>query len=62
MSPTTMILFILMAVFVNVLTYAGIAWIYFSDERRVDPPKPTVHQFPTRSGENRTTQPEQLAS
>lgn len=57
-----MILFMLMAVFVNVLTYAGISWIYLSDKRRVDPPKSRVHQLPTRATVPETTSPEKLAS
>lgn len=61
MSPTTMILFMLMAVFVNVLTYAGIAWIYFNDKHRIDPPKTNVHRLPTRA-DDRSAHLEQLAS
>lgn len=46
---THMIVFIIAAVVINILVYAGMSVVYFNDKHRVDPPKPTAESDATRS-------------
>ena len=53
---TSMVVFAVGAVVINVLIYGGIAWTYFSDKRRVDPPNQVAapaHTLGARQAEAR---------